>query len=217
MQVKCLPRHPPNKQANPVLFTQTDGEEKWRKRIDNLLTPFFELFFPNNTAFEHDCEGSNDPPCTTDMLSFKGYSHRWLAVVTQIAPYTRDTILPILRHSAQAAVNQCTGGPLGRKCGFYWTSGEYVDPALDETDGAGENMDVLAAVSSLLIDLAPTPATMEVDGISKGNPYDGSGGVDRGDGNEKKRITSADKVGATILTILIIGGGTWGAMWVTLF
>lgn len=78
-------------------------------------------------------------------------------------------------------------------------------------------MNVLAAVSSLLIDKAPTPATMKVDGISKGNPYDGTGGIDRGGGNEKKRITNADKAGATILTVLVIGGGVWGAMWVTIF
>ncbi|KAG6057957.1 hypothetical protein E4U32_004842 [Claviceps aff. humidiphila group G2b] len=102
------------------------------------------------TRYLASSEGSNGKgTCTPDMLSFKGYVRRWLSVITQVAPYTRETILPILRKSTEAAVKQCTGGQTGRQCGFYWNLGEFVDPAVDRTTGAGEVMNVLAAVSSL--------------------------------------------------------------------
>lgn len=183
-----------------------------------MLTGMLEVFFPNNTGYEHDCEPKGD--CTTDMLSFKGYAHRWLGVVAQIAPFTRKRILPVLRDSAAAAIKQCTGAPTGRKCGFYWTKGYYVDVAVDETDGAGEAMNVFAAVMSLLMDKADPPATAHVDGISKGNPYDGRGDgdgstADRFADRGPRRITAGDKAGASILTILIIGGGTAAFMWIT--
>lgn len=77
-----------------------------------MLDSFSKQFFRDNVIFETDCE-TRDPPCTTDMLSFKGYCLRWLAVVTQVAPFTRDVILPVLRGSARAVVQQCTGAPSG--------------------------------------------------------------------------------------------------------
>jgi mannan endo-1,6-alpha-mannosidase len=136
------------------------------------------------------------------MLSFKGYMHRWLAVVTQIAPHTAKTVRPILRKSAEAAAKQCTGGETGRVCGFYWSKGQFIDPAKDKTTGAGEAMDVLAAVSSLLIDEADPPATAESGGTSKGNPNQGS----EGDNGERpvRPIMTGDRVGAGFLTTLIL-------------
>jgi len=135
------------------------------------------------------------------MISFKGYVHRWLSVVTQIAPFTREKILPVLRDSTAAAVKQCTGGDSGRTCGFYWSEGVYVDPSVDQTSGAGEAMNVLAAVSSLLIDEAPAPVTMETGGISHGDPNAGGDGeID----NYLRPITAADRAGAGILTFLLV-------------
>lgn len=173
---------------------------KWKDRINALLTAHFEVFFPNNTAYETFCENKDDE-CTADMLSFKGYSHRWLSMVTQIAPFTRDRILPVLLNSTRAAINQCTGPPTGRRCGFYWTSGKFVDPSVDKTTGAGEAMDVLAAVSSLLIDEVEPPVTNET-GISKGDPNAGIRAPPKP--KEFREIKPGDKVGATIVTLLYI-------------
>jgi mannan endo-1,6-alpha-mannosidase len=146
------------------------------------------------------------------MLSFKGYVHRWLSVVTQVAPFTKDIILPVLRQSAQAAVNQCTGGATGRKCGFYWSSGQFVDPAVDHTTGAGEQMNVLAAVSSLLIGEAEPPTTNFTGGTSKGD-Y-GAGSSFTSFTEEVKPITTADQAGAAIVTCLILASalGMFGWM-----
>ncbi|KAK4096314.1 glycoside hydrolase family 76 protein [Parathielavia hyrcaniae] len=196
--------------GSAFMYNYTDGDEKWKNRIDNLLIGILRDFFPEDVAYEVPCEGHRG--CSQDMLSFKGYVHRWMSVVTQIAPFTADKILPTLRKSAQAAVRQCVGPPTGRRCGFYWQQGEFVDPAVDKTSGAGEAMNVLAAVSSLLIDQADPPATNETGGISRGN-FD-AGTNSRDNVEPLAPITTADKAGAAILTILILGGfvGTWGWM-----
>ncbi|KAM0310648.1 hypothetical protein ACHAPQ_012473, partial [Fusarium lateritium] len=166
-----------------------------------------------NIMYEVPCE-SRKGACSTDMLSFKGYVHRWLAVVTQVAPYTASKILPILETSTKAAVKQCTGGDSGRACGFYWSGGVFVDVAVDETSGAGEQMNVLAAVSSLLITDAEPPATNKTGGISKGDP---NAGKDSHDIPEPDPITTADKAGAGILTFLVLAGGIGTFVWMCAF
>lgn len=193
---------------------QTDGDQKWKDRVDKLTDSLLKNFFPKNVAYEVPCEGRKGA-CSPDMLSFKGYVHRWLATVTIVAPFTRDKILPVLRKSAEAAVKQCTGGQSGRACGFYWSGGEYVDPSVDKTTGAGEAMNVLAAVSSLLIDEAKGPVTNDTGGISKGNPNAG-GGRDNGI-REPKPLTTADRAGAGILTFLLLGGAVSTFVWMSVF
>jgi len=170
--------------------------------VDNCL----RNFFPNNTALEPACEEVKT--CTTDMLSFKGYVHRWLSVVTQIAPHTAEKILPVLKNSAQMAVNQCTGGANQRACGFQWTTGVY-----DETYGAGQQMNVLAAVSSLLIGSASPPVTNSTGGTSRGDPNAGSSSSDEFS-IHRTPVTTADRAGAAILTLLVLGTavGTFGWM-----
>ncbi|KAH7145592.1 glycoside hydrolase [Dactylonectria estremocensis] len=195
------------------MYNFTDGSEVWKDRVDNLLSSILTHFFPEDIAYEVPCEGRQGA-CSTDMLSFKGYVHRWLSVVTQVAPHTKDIILPVLETSAKAAVAQCTGGESGRVCGFYWSSGEFVDPAVDETSGAGEAMSVLAAVSSLLIgDVAP-PVTNETGGISKGDP---NAGKNSHDVPELPPITTADRAGAGIITFLLLSGATGAFLWMSAF
>ncbi|KAK3321732.1 mannan endo-1,6-alpha-mannosidase DCW1-like protein [Apodospora peruviana] len=192
-------------------YTSGSTRQKWADRIENLVTGIKRDFFPDGVAYELPCEGRLGA-CTADMLTFKGYVHRWLSVVTQIAPFTAKTILPLLWTSAEAAVKQCTGGATGRVCGFYWSNGTFFDPAVDSTTGAGEAMSVLAAVSSLLIEHADPPATNTTGGISKGDPNAGSNS--KGATREMAPITAADRAGAAILTILVLGCavGTFGWM-----
>ncbi|KAK3299698.1 glycoside hydrolase [Chaetomium fimeti] len=196
-------------QGAAFMFNYTNGSTIWQDRIDNLLKGMIRDFFPDDVAFELPCERRRG--CTPDMLTFKGYVHRWLSVATKLAPHTAEIILPLLRKSAEAAAKQCTGGATGRVCGFYWSGGVFVDPAVDHTSGAGEAMNVLAAVSSLLIDQAPPPAT-NATGISKGDINAGS--RSRGASEPLEPITTADRAGAGILTMLILAGfiGTWGWM-----
>ncbi|KAK3934364.1 glycoside hydrolase [Diplogelasinospora grovesii] len=198
-------------QGSAFMYNYTNGSDLWRGRVENLLNSTLRDFFPEGIAFEVPCEGRQGA-CTADMLSFKGYVHRWLAATTKIAPFTREKILPVLRTSAQAAVNQCTGGATGRRCGFYWSGGVFVDPAVDKTSGAGEAMSALAAVSSLLIDEVAPPATNTTGGISKGDPDAGSRSKDTFE--VLAPVTTGDRAGAAILMILMLGGaiGAWGWM-----
>lgn len=199
--------------GSAFMYNYTDGAEPWKTRISGLIQGMKRDFFPDGIAYELPCEGRHGA-CTADMLSFKGYVHRWLSVVTQIAPFTRDEILPMLRTSAEAAVKQCTGGATGRRCGFYWSEGVYVDPAVDKTSGAGEQMNVLAAVSSLLIDDAEPPATELTGGTSRGDPNAGSRSRD---GPEPPApVTTGDRAGAAILTILMLASSVGAWSWMSL-
>lgn len=142
------------------------------------------------------------------MLSFKGYLHRWMSTATRVAPFIHDQVMTVLKTSTEAAVKQCTGGDSGRVCGFQWSSGVY-----DGTYGAGQQMNVLGAVSSLLIDSSIAPVTNMTGGTSVGNPNAGSddGGYSQG---ALAPLTTGDKAGAGILTFLILGCavGTFGWM-----
>ncbi|KAL2262695.1 hypothetical protein VTK26DRAFT_402 [Humicola hyalothermophila] len=198
--------------GSAFMYNYTNGSEIWKDRVDNLLKGILRDFFPNGVAFELPCEGHHG--CSTDMLSFKGYVHRWMSVVPKLAAHTAEQIYPVLRTSTEAAVKQCTGPPTGRRCGFYWESGEFVDPALDKTSGAGEAMNVLAAVSSLLYPDAPPPVTNLTGGTSQGDYTAGS----RSTGPDKplKPITAGDRAGASILTMLVLGGAIGAWSWMSL-
>ncbi|KAK2592304.1 hypothetical protein QQS21_009994 [Conoideocrella luteorostrata] len=195
--------------------SQTNGEERWKSRLDSLLDNIFKTFFHKGAAFEVACEQDNGQgTCNRDMNMYKGFLHRWLAVTSQVAPYTQDKILPMLRKSAETAVKQCTGGESGRQCGLYWTFGRYVDPAVAGTSGAGEVMNVLAAVSALLVNEAKVPVTNTTGGTSKGNPN--AGGKDNGE-RPLKPITAADKAGAAIITIILLAAISGLFIWMTVF
>lgn len=188
-------------------FLSQTEDQKWKDRVDKLVDHGLKTFFKNGIAFEPNCEESNT--CTTDMRSFKGYMARWYSVVTQLCPWTAPIILPTLKTSAQAAVKQCTGGKNGRQCGFSWSTGVF-----DGNLGVGEQMDALAAVSSLLIGETPGPVTADTGGTSEGNVNAGS------DSNSvlhtNKPITTGDRAGAAILTILILGGSLGMFSWMSL-
>ncbi|KAI1170457.1 glycoside hydrolase family 76 protein [Nemania sp. FL0916] len=181
------------------------GDSKWEDRVNGLIDATFRVFFPNNTAYEVACE--QHMTCTADMLSFKGYLHRWMATTTQIAPFSAKKILPVLQHSAQAAVNQCTGPPNGRTCGFSWSSGVF-----DNSVGAGQTMDALAAVSSLLIGQSRSPVTNADGGTSVGDPNAGIGSGSIGD--DLPPIATKDRAGAGVVTAVIIltAGAAFGWM-----
>ncbi|KAK1714263.1 family 76 glycosyl hydrolase [Colletotrichum lupini] len=186
------------------------GEQKWFDRTEALANRAIEDFFADGVAYEIPCEFETGR-CSQDMLSFKGYVHRWMTVVTQLVPSTRDLILPVLRNSTLSAIKQCTGGASGRACGFYWNKGVFVDPAVDKTSGAGEAMNVLAAVQSLL-EVAP-PATNTTGGTSKGDP---NAGMNSNPFKEFDPLTTGDRAGAGILTFVVLSSaiGIW--VWMSL-
>jgi mannan endo-1,6-alpha-mannosidase len=152
------------------------------------------------------CEVNNN--CDTDQQSFKGYLARWMAATTLVAPFTAQTIMPLLKSSAQAAVATCTGGASGNSCGLKWTTGNY-----DGMTGVGETMAALEVVQSNLVGLVAGPVTLNSGGTSQQNP---DAGANPGASEPAlQQITGADKAGAGILTTIVllsmVGGSWWMA------
>ena len=81
---------------------QTTGAVKdtWQARVEGLLQAVKIFFNKANIMYEAACEPVGN--CNTDQLSFKAYLSRWMAATAKVAPFTHDTILPLLQTSAQA-------------------------------------------------------------------------------------------------------------------
>lgn len=148
-----------------LTFPQT-SDDVWKTRIDGYLSHIMDLFFKDGVAFESACESSGT--CNTDMYFFKGILHRSLAWTMKLAPYTADTILPVLKSSAAAAVSTCTGGDNGRMCGFSWTNGTF------DSSNAGAQTSVLSALVSVL-DLTDVVSSGSGSKSGSGSGSTGSG------------------------------------------
>lgn len=166
------------------------------------------VYFANDgVAFEPSCEPAPGS-CNSDMESYRGFMHRWMANSIQMAPFLYDKFMPTLKTSAAAGVKQCTGGDNGRMCGFHWTSGKY-----DGLTGASLQMNVLGALTALLMPSVDPPLTNSTGGTSKGDPNAGSDKVEL---PTFAPITTGDKAGASILTILIVTGALSAFAWMSL-
>lgn len=134
-----------------------------------------------------------------------------MAYTTTVAPFTFDTIMPLLQSSAQAAAKQCSGnaGPYGftnNVCGLQWSKGA----AYDGSFGVGEQMAAMEVIQSNLVQKTAGPVGNKTGGTSVGDPSAGSN-----TGQEPimfSPLTTADRVGAGIVTTLILVGilaGAW--------
>lgn len=188
---------------------QTNGSEKWRERIEGILNGTNLFFSPQvpNVMYEVACEGPGT--CNTDNKSFKAYLSRWMAATTKLAPFTFDTIMPKLRASAAAAALQCSGGADGKTCGLRWTEGAKWDGST----GVGEQMSAMEVFQSNLITKVEAPVTNNTGGTSKGDPSAGTGGTATQPGLPNA-VTKKDKVGAGILTTLVLMGVMAGTWWI---
>ncbi|KUI60162.1 Mannan endo-1,6-alpha-mannosidase DCW1 [Cytospora mali] len=186
----------------------------WKDRVDGLLsgTHVFFAGADNNIMLEVACERVH--LCDLDQQSFKAYLARWMAAATKWAPWIHDTVKPLLDASALAAVQQCTGGDNGRMCGLMWTNNDGV---WDGTTGVGQQMAAMEVVLATMIKKLEAPVTSSTGGTSPGNFDAGSSDIGRTDSftalDMMKPITTADRAGAYILTIIalvfIVGGMTF--------
>lgn len=195
-----------------VMYNLTESSD-WKTRLDGILKNSMTKFVKGNVMYEQFCE--EHILCDTDQQSFKGYFTRWLAATTQMAPYTYETIYPLLTSSAAAAAKACSGSPSGFKgiagtaCGFTWLTG-----AFDGLVGVGEQMNALSSVMYTLISqVKTTPVTADTGGTSKGNPN--AGNTDSSNSHKNlKPITTADRVGAGFITLLMCSGVLGGVYFV---
>lgn len=185
-------------------FTTGSTQDMWRERVQGLLNGTHIFFTGNgsNIMTEVACEPVH--LCDLDAQSFKAYLSRWMAATTKWAPWTYSYVKPLLAASAQAAAAQCTGGSNGRMCGLIWNdNGKW-----DGTTGVGQQMDAMEVTLGNMIQDASSPVTNSTGGTSTGDPA--AGGSDIGNNNPNSAvdymavITTGDKAGAGILTILIV-------------
>jgi len=136
--------------------------------------------------------------CNTDQRSFKAYLSRWLAATTLLAPWTADTIMPLLQSSALAAAQSCSGGSDGVTCGNKWWVAGW-----DGLYGVGEQMSALEVIQSTLVVRARGPLSGATGGTSRGDPSAGSGSV-KGAPKEASDLSPSDRKGAIALTIMLV-------------
>ncbi|KAI1284325.1 cell wall glycosyl hydrolase [Xylaria sp. FL0933] len=201
-----------------VMYNATGGSEIWEQRTQGLMTRAVDVFF-NGTGIpvEQSCEPSNQ--CNNDQQSFKGYLMRWMAASSQMAPFTFDTLMPLVRSSAAAAALQCSGSPPadqfkgdpGTACGFKWTQQANFDGQV----GVGEQMSALSAIQYTLVkkqQVSKAPVTASTGGTSIGN-------VNAGAATASKLptpapITMGERVAAGFATTAILMSVLGGSIFV---
>lgn len=202
-------------QGAAAMYNAT-GDAKWKTAVDGLLKHATSKFFKDGVVYEQFCEGNK--LCNNDQQSFKGYLLRWMASTTQLAPYTYSIIKPMLEKSAAAAASVCTGsspppkykGNPGTACGFSWMPAGTFDDKV----AVGSMMNALDAIMYNLVGKAAAPVTANAGGTSKGDPNAGSSGT--ADPTALKPLTTADKAGAGIITVLFIIGALGGTAFMVL-
>ena len=143
-----------------------------------------------------------------DAPAFKGFTTRWLTITSQLAPWTRDKIVPLLRASANGAAAQCVGAgrgdmKTGTACGRRWYQSRW-----DGQFGLGEQLSAMSIFQNNIVlnGGVPPPVTLRSGGTSKSDP-----GAGLNDPNPDPRLTdpllrremtTADKAGAGILTFI---------------
>ncbi|KAL8732089.1 MAG: hypothetical protein Q9166_003043 [cf. Caloplaca sp. 2 TL-2023] len=196
------------------LYNYTDGDAKWRTLTENLLNGtkvFFPPQFGGNIMQEVACEPQQT--CNYDQPSFKAYLSRWMAATTQIAPFSKDFIMPKLRDSANGAAKQCSGAPNGgTTCGRTWNT-----PTWDGKLGVGEQMAAMSVIQANLISKVAPPVTADRGGTSKGDPTAGTdtSSATPPDPVLTRRVTMGDKAGAGILTAIVLGGLCGSTWWIS--
>ncbi|CAI7648954.1 unnamed protein product [Penicillium discolor] len=186
-------------------------EPKWKERTEKIINASSVFFShdPPNVMYERACETVNT--CMVDQRSFKGYLSRWMAQTAQMAPFAYDTIMKRLGASAQAAAKTCTGGINKNVCGLKWTEQKW-----DKTKDFGQQMAALEVIQANLITRVASPVTNDDGGTSKGNPNAGTKPEKKIPPGLDYEITSGDRAGAGILTVLFmigIGGSTGWLIW----
>ncbi|KAH7112822.1 glycosyl hydrolase-like protein [Dendryphion nanum] len=190
------------------MYNYTNGSALWRQRLDGFLN-HTALFFPqnHNGIMTEICERSE--LCNIDQLSFKAYLARWLATCAQLAPFTKDRIMPLVQHSARAAAQSCSGGPTGTLCGSRW----WWD-GFDGKHGVGQQMSALSIINANLVNEVKPPYSQDTGGTSEGDPSAGTGD-DQLEWMLHSNATKGDQIGAAILSILVLGVVIVGGLWMS--
>ncbi|KAL4922943.1 glycoside hydrolase family 76 protein [Aspergillus undulatus] len=188
------------------MYNYTEKAE-WKEAVDGLLGKLLKEFFPQQYGggkifTEYLCEPK--ALCNFNEILFKGIVSTWLTSVALIVPETYNKIYTKLQTSAQAAAEQCSGAG-NNTCGIKWYTEKW-----DQSIGMEQQIIATDILSSVLVsEKSNPPLTSKTGGNSTAN-YNAGEGSSRGDNGELKAITSGDRAGAGIVTVLFVG--LWGSM-----
>lgn len=178
-----------------TMFNYTNGDPVWRNRTQGLLDSLSVGFFPNGIMTE-GCEASGK--CNTDQQSFKAYLSRWMGHTTQMAPFTYNTSIALLKSSATAAALQCSGGASGSVCGLRWSQ----NATWDGTNSMGQQLAALELFQSTMIQHVAVPLTNSTGGTSVSNPTAGKN-FTQPPGARIDPATRAGEIAAWFLTAFV--------------
>lgn len=189
---------------------QTNGDEKWKKPVDGLLGKTLKSFFPNGDVFEDiTCEPIKK--CNFNEILFKGLTSSWLAFTALLVPDTAAQIKPKLASSAMAAAKSCTGNN-NNSCGITWYQNKW-----DGSTGMEQEISATNVFLANMINFDTGtfgPVTSKTGGSSSSDPNAGEG--KSGDSDKEKPITTGDKAGASILTLIFVFGWAGTMAWMML-
>lgn len=191
------------------MYNATNGSDVWQTRTEQILGGATSFFFEDDIMYESTCQASNK--CNTDQRVFKAIFSRMLGYTSVLAPFTTDTITPLIDTSAAAAAKSCSGGTDGHTCGLNWFTGDW-----DGQYGLGEQACALEIINQLLVHDLPAPLTESTGGSSSG---DASAGLNVSTTNVLQKninITAGDKAGAGIITTIVLGVLVLGTVWMVL-
>lgn len=120
------------------------NDEKWLARSEKLLTSIEALFFDSGVMYESECQDAGT--CNNDQRSFKGMLARSLAGASVLLPSLSDKIDGLLKSSASAAAESCSGGSDGVTCGLDWFQNGW-----DGKYGLGEQVSALETIQNVLV------------------------------------------------------------------
>lgn len=185
--------------------TQNDTSV-WKSRLDQIVGGSTEFFFKDKVMYESTCQDSK--ACNQDQRSFKSIFSRMLSLTRSLAPYTAETIDPLMEASAEGAAKSCTGGTDGHTCGLNWQLGYH-----DDYYGLGEQACALEGIQSLMYSKRPAPYTSDNGGSSVGDTEAALNSTSTNVLQSDIKITHKDKVGASIITAVILAVLVGGSIW----
>ncbi|KAJ5557056.1 hypothetical protein N7513_002648 [Penicillium frequentans] len=184
------------------MYNYTNGTEQttWETAVSGLLTKTFTHFAPDSNGGileEVVCEPSE--ACNDNEILFKGLVSSWLSFTALIVPSLYDTILPKLQTSAAAAALSCTGHN-NNTCGVRWYKSEYDGWIGMEEEISATNI----FVANLIAFSNAAPVTSTTGGNSTSDATAGQN--DTSTVKTTTKVTSGDRAGAGILTVLFVAG-----------
>lgn len=165
--------------------------------MDSLFTTFF-LPQHGGVITDWECEASDECYKDANGPLFKGLTVSWLADVALIVPFLREKILPKLQVSAQGAANSCTGNNQNL-CGNRWYGGYDGQNSMENAMSGSQ---IMSAVMLQFLGTSSKPVSTATGGNGTSDPSAGTG--ERSGPAPLSPITTADRAGAGILTVLFV-------------